>query len=49
LLENISLAYGAVEEMFPSHFYTKVTLLDPQYKKAAFVSNSNVETARGSI
>ncbi|XP_050052894.1 zinc finger BED domain-containing protein 4-like [Aphis gossypii] len=35
--------------MFPSHFYAKATLLDPRYKKAAFESNSNVETAQQEV
>jgi len=49
LLENISSVYGSVEEMYPSHFYAKATLLDPRYKQAAFVSNSNVETAQQEV
>lgn len=45
LLENILIAYGSVEQMNPSHFYAKATLLDPRYKEAAFMLNSNADTA----
>jgi len=31
--------------MIPSHFYAKATLLDPRYKNAAFMLNSNADTA----
>lgn len=43
--ENIHKAYGLVEQMNPSHYYAKATLLDPRYKKVAFVISSNADRA----
>lgn len=31
--------------MNPSHYYAKATLLDPRYKKVAFVISSNADRA----
>jgi len=31
--------------MDPSNYYAKATLLDPRYKNAAFMVNSNADTA----
>lgn len=45
LLGNILKEYGGIEEMNPSHFYAKATILDPRYKKAAFINNSFADGA----
>jgi len=35
--------------MSQTHIYAKATLLDPRYKKAVFMSNSNADTAQQKI
>lgn len=43
------MAYSSVEQMNLTHFYAKAILLDPRYKKAAFISNSNADTAQQKV
>jgi len=38
-----------IEEIYPSHFYTKTTLLDPRFKKAAFTLNDNANDAEQEV
>lgn len=45
LVNNVQKAYGSVEQMNPSHFYSKATILDPRYKKVAFTSTIHADGA----
>jgi len=49
LIDNIKIAYSSVEEMNPTNFYAKATLLDPRYKTAAFMDNCNADTAQQEV
>lgn len=46
LICNVMKVFGSIEQMQPSYYYAKATILDPRFKKAAFTLSSlsdNVE------
>ncbi|CAI6373453.1 unnamed protein product [Macrosiphum euphorbiae] len=49
LLEQTTKRFDDIEEMYPSQFYAKATLLDPRFKKAAFTSNDNANDAEQEV
>lgn len=49
LLEETTKRFNDIEEMYPSHLYSKATILDPRFKKAAFISNENANTAEQEV
>lgn len=49
LLEETEKRFNDIEEMYPSHLYSKATILDPRFKKAAFISNDNANNAEQEV
>lgn len=49
LLEQTKERFQSIEEMYPTHFYAKATMLDPRFKKAAFTSDFNANKAEEEI